>query len=106
MSAVTQDTAVSTGRVTRAFIYLVLLLFALFYLLPLYVMGVNSLKPLDEITGGNMMALPSRMDAGPVALGLVHRADRGRADGPEALFPELDPDGRPRRRDLAPSSAR
>ncbi len=55
---VTQDTAVSTGRVTRALIYLLLLLFALFYLLPLYVMGINSVKPLAEITGGNMMALP------------------------------------------------
>jgi glucose/mannose transport system permease protein len=58
MSVASQDTAVSTGRVTRVFLYLVLLLFALFYLLPLYVMGVNSVKPLDEITGGNMMALP------------------------------------------------
>ena len=35
-----------------------LLLFALFYLLPLFVMVVNSVKPLAEITGGNMMALP------------------------------------------------
>ena len=60
MSAVTQDTAVSTSRFTRTLIYLTLLLFALFYLLPLYVMGVNSLKPLAEITGGNMMALPSQ----------------------------------------------
>lgn len=59
MAAVTQDTAVSTGRVTRAFLYLVLILFALFYLLPLYVMLVNSVKPLAEITGGNMMALPA-----------------------------------------------
>ncbi|MEY4871362.1 MAG: hypothetical protein RLZZ563_692 [Pseudomonadota bacterium] len=58
MAAVTQDTAVRTGRVTRVFIYLLLLLFALFYLLPLYVMGINSVKPLSEITGGNMMALP------------------------------------------------
>ncbi|HEX9856720.1 MAG TPA: carbohydrate ABC transporter permease [Paracoccaceae bacterium] len=58
MFAVTQDTAVRTGRVTRAFIYLVLVLFALFYLLPFFVMLVNSLKPLPEITGGNMMALP------------------------------------------------
>jgi len=58
MSAVTQDTAVRTGAVARVFIYLVLLLFALFYLLPLYVMAVNSVKPLDEITGGNMMNLP------------------------------------------------
>ncbi|NCM96958.1 MAG: carbohydrate ABC transporter permease, partial [Rhodobacterales bacterium] len=58
MSASAQDTAVKTGRITRSLIYLVLIVFALFYLLPLYVMGVNSLKPLAEITGGNMMALP------------------------------------------------
>jgi glucose/mannose transport system permease protein len=67
MSAVTQDTAVSTGRVTRAFIYLILILFALFYLLPLYVMGVNSVKPLEEITGGNMMALPRTLTFAPWA---------------------------------------
>ena len=35
-----------------------LVLAALFYLLPLYVMASNSVKPLAEITGGNMMALP------------------------------------------------
>ncbi len=58
MSAPTQDTAVRTGAVTRVFIYLVLLLFALFYLVPFFVMLTNSLKPLSEITGGNMMALP------------------------------------------------
>ncbi|NGM45384.1 carbohydrate ABC transporter permease [Rhodobacter sp. SGA-6-6] len=58
VSGATQDSAVSTGNVTRVFIYLVLILFALFYLLPLYVMAVNSVKPLAEITGGNMMALP------------------------------------------------
>ncbi len=52
------DIAVSTGRVARAGIYIFLLLFALFYLLPLFVMLVNSLKPLSEITGGNMIALP------------------------------------------------
>jgi glucose/mannose transport system permease protein len=58
MSAASQDTALRTGRVARAFIYVTLLVFALFYLLPLYVMGVNSIKPLAEITGGNMMSLP------------------------------------------------
>jgi glucose/mannose transport system permease protein len=67
MSAVTQDTAVSTGRVTRAAIYLLLVLFALFYLLPLYVMGINSVKPLAEITGGNMMALPQTWTLAPWA---------------------------------------
>jgi glucose/mannose transport system permease protein len=67
MSAASQDTAVNTGRITRAFIYLLLLLFALFYLLPLYVMGINSVKPLDEITGGNMMALPQTWTFAPWA---------------------------------------
>ncbi|NNE81643.1 MAG: carbohydrate ABC transporter permease [Silicimonas sp.] len=58
MSVASQDTTIRTGRVTRALIYLTLLLFALFYLMPLFVMVVNSLKPLHEITSGNMMALP------------------------------------------------
>jgi len=58
MAIATQDSAIRTGRVTRALIYLVLILFALFYLLPLYVMAVNSVKPLEEITGGGMMSLP------------------------------------------------
>jgi glucose/mannose transport system permease protein len=58
MAAVEQDTAVRTGGFTRTLIYLVLLLFALFYLLPFFVMLVNSVKPLAEITGGNLLALP------------------------------------------------
>jgi glucose/mannose transport system permease protein len=43
----------------------VLLLFALFYLLPLYVMVVNSVKPLEEITGGRMMSLPETFTLAP-----------------------------------------
>jgi glucose/mannose transport system permease protein len=58
MSVAVQDTAVRTGAVARVFIYVVLVVFALFYLLPLYVMVVNALKPLTEITHGNMMNLP------------------------------------------------
>ncbi|WP_308916586.1 carbohydrate ABC transporter permease [Jannaschia sp. LMIT008] len=65
MAAASSDTAIRTGRVARAGIYLFLLLFALFYLLPLFVMGANSLKPLGEITGGNMMALPSDWTIAP-----------------------------------------
>ena len=56
--AVSMDTTIRTGRVARTFIYLVLVLFALFYMLPLYVMVINSVKPLAEITGGGMMSLP------------------------------------------------
>ncbi len=58
MAIATQDTAVRTGRFSRTLIYLVLLLFVLFYMLPLYVMVINSVKPLGEITGGGMMNLP------------------------------------------------
>jgi glucose/mannose transport system permease protein len=65
MAGVTQDTAVSTGGIARVFIYVVLLVFALFYLLPFFVMLVNSLKPLSEITGGNMMALPQDWTIAP-----------------------------------------
>ena len=48
------ETAVRTGRLTRALIYAALLVFAVYYLLPLFVMMVNSFKELDEIRGGNM----------------------------------------------------
>ncbi|MEH6631796.1 MAG: carbohydrate ABC transporter permease [Halopseudomonas aestusnigri] len=59
MASITQDTAINTGRVSRALIYLFLLLFAFYYLLPFGVMVLNSLKPLDEILSGNMIALPT-----------------------------------------------
>ncbi|MCV6596778.1 MAG: carbohydrate ABC transporter permease [Mangrovicoccus sp.] len=58
MAIAPQESAVKTGRVTRFVLYTVLIVFALFYLLPLFIMVINSLKPLGEITGGNMMALP------------------------------------------------
>lgn len=65
MSATNNDTAVKTNNFTRTLIYLLLLLFALFYLLPFFVMVVNSLKPLSEIQGGNMMALPVKWTIEP-----------------------------------------
>ncbi len=59
MSGGAQDQAVRTGRIARTFIYVVLIYFALFYLMPLFIMAINSIKPLSEITGGNMMSLPA-----------------------------------------------
>ncbi len=44
--------------VARVLLYLVLAFMAIIFLMPVYVMVVNSLKPLDEIRGGNLMALP------------------------------------------------
>jgi glucose/mannose transport system permease protein len=58
MSAQSPDNIISHGRLTRALIYAALILFAVFYLLPLYVMLVNSLKPLEEIRQGGMLNLP------------------------------------------------
>ena len=42
----------------RIFIYGLITLFAIFYLLPLFVMVTTSFKTLDEIRDGNMLALP------------------------------------------------
>ncbi|OHV78353.1 carbohydrate ABC transporter permease [Ensifer sp. LCM 4579] len=58
MGALRPENVISHDRLTRALIYLALILFALYSLLPLYVMVVNSLKPLDEIRRGGMLSLP------------------------------------------------
>jgi len=58
MATASAENAIRTSGFARTLIYLVLLLFALFYLLPFGIMLVNSLKPLEEITGGNMIAVP------------------------------------------------
>ena len=55
------------ARVGRFLLYLVLILFAFYYLLPLYVMLVNSFKPLEEIRRGDMMALPDVWTIAPWA---------------------------------------
>ena len=65
MSANAPETAVRTGPFVRALIYTLLLLFAGYYLLPLYVMLVNSVKPLSEIQQGNMLALPYEFTLAP-----------------------------------------
>jgi len=44
--------------IARVIIYGLLLVFALIYLVPLYVMITTSFKTMDEIQGGNLMALP------------------------------------------------
>ncbi len=65
MSVHTQENAVSSGKLTRALIYTALLFFAFYYLLPLYVMLVNSFKPLEEIRQGGMLNLPQQWTIAP-----------------------------------------
>jgi len=60
------DTGVKGGIAWgRYVLYTLLVLFCIYYLLPLYVMLVNSLKPLSEITAGGMMALPREWTLAP-----------------------------------------
>ncbi|MBX2837369.1 MAG: carbohydrate ABC transporter permease [Gammaproteobacteria bacterium] len=54
-----------SSRLMRLVLYSALLFFAIYYLLPLYVMLVNSIKPLEEIRQGDMLALPSAVTLQP-----------------------------------------
>lgn len=45
-------------RAMRFALYAVLLVLAFVFLMPVYVMVINSLKPLEEIRSGNLMTLP------------------------------------------------
>jgi glucose/mannose transport system permease protein len=65
MSQASPDNAVRTNILARVLIYAALVLFAVYYLLPFYVMVVNSIKPLAEIRGGNMLALPREVTFEP-----------------------------------------
>ncbi|WP_150522731.1 carbohydrate ABC transporter permease [Roseibium sediminis] len=60
------SSSASTGNgIARFILYTLLALFCVYYLLPLYVMVVNSLKPLSEITSGGMMSLPETLTFAP-----------------------------------------
>lgn len=64
-AAVSQQNVTRNGTIGRLVIYVVLGVFLLYYLTPLYVMIVNSLKPLDEIRSGDLMALPQDWTIAP-----------------------------------------
>ena len=46
------------SQLLRLVLYAMLIVTAFLFILPVYVMAVNSLKPLDEIRNGNLMTLP------------------------------------------------
>ena len=58
MSTAAASVSPGSAKTARYVIYAILIVFALIYLLPLFVMIVTSLKPLEEIRTGNMLALP------------------------------------------------
>ncbi|MGQ4877600.1 carbohydrate ABC transporter permease [Billgrantia sp. LNSP4103-1] len=55
------------ARVARILLYAVLILAALFYLMPLVVMLITSVKPLAEITPGTLLSLPREPTLAPWA---------------------------------------
>ncbi len=50
---------------TRVLLYVVLISFALYFLMPLIIMLFNSFKPLSEIRKGNLIAFPETITAEP-----------------------------------------
>ena len=46
----------------RAGLYFMLIIFALYYLMPLFVMVVTSLKSLDEIRTGSLLGIPRKIE--------------------------------------------
>jgi glucose/mannose transport system permease protein len=65
MSVRTADGEIGASPVVRVLLYAALVVFAVYYLLPLFVMAVNSVKPLDEIRQGRMLALPLEFTLDP-----------------------------------------
>ncbi|HXH04177.1 MAG TPA: carbohydrate ABC transporter permease [Candidatus Competibacteraceae bacterium] len=65
MSAVAELPGSRRLSAGRFLIYTVLILFAAFYLLPLFVMVSTSLKSLDEIRAGNLLDLPQAITFEP-----------------------------------------
>jgi glucose/mannose transport system permease protein len=63
---ISEVSAAFVGRfIARATIYVALIVIALYFLMPLYVMTINSLKPLDEIRQGDIMSFPQRWTLAP-----------------------------------------
>jgi glucose/mannose transport system permease protein len=62
-----REQAAGPRLVGRVVVYTLLILFALYYLMPLFVMITTSLKTLDDIRAGNLVALPREITFEPWA---------------------------------------
>jgi len=49
---------IKINKAVEVVIVIIMIIFAIYFLIPLYVMLVNSFKPLSEIRSGNMLSLP------------------------------------------------
>ncbi|NQY94790.1 MAG: carbohydrate ABC transporter permease, partial [Campylobacteraceae bacterium] len=53
------------SQLSRVFIYLILFVCAVYFLLPIFVMIITSLKSIEEIKNGNLLALPEMITFQP-----------------------------------------
>jgi len=73
-------------KVSRVFIYAALILFALYFLFPLYVMLSTSFKTLDQIHTGTMLTLPTDPTFAPWVKAWAHACTGVRCDGMQPFF--------------------
>ena len=59
--AASQRSTMLKRMVLRSLLFLILGVFALYYLAPMYVMIVTSLKSMEEIRQGNLISLPKEL---------------------------------------------
>ena len=72
--------------ISRAVIYAALILFALYFLFPLYVMLSTSLKDIDQLRTGNLLTPPSHPTFAPWIKAWGHACTGVRCDGMEPFF--------------------
>lgn len=73
-------------NVSRVVIYAALILFALYFLFPLYVMLSTSFKSLDQIHSGTMLSLPTSPTFAPWIKAWAHACTGVRCNGMEPFF--------------------
>ncbi|CAM2158510.1 MULTISPECIES: carbohydrate ABC transporter permease [Paraburkholderia] len=73
-------------KLSRVFVYAALILFALYFLFPLYVMLSTSFKSLDQIHTGNMLTLPTSPTFAPWVKAWSEACTGVRCDGMQPFF--------------------
>jgi glucose/mannose transport system permease protein len=73
-------------RISRVFIYAALVLFALYFLLPMYVMFSTSFKTIDELRTGNLLTLPSQWTVAPWVKAWAQACTGVRCEGMQPFF--------------------
>jgi len=74
------------ARVSRVLIYAALVLFALYFLLPMYVMFSTSFKTIDELRTGNLLTVPSHWTAAPWVKAWAQACTGVRCEGMQPFF--------------------